>query len=258
VTQDFLVYWHRAGNSLAGLDAVARARRTLSVLDGRPVRHGVECDLKWTGSPPHLYLYHGPTGLERLSLVEARRREAAGEIVSLEAALDRPDAGEIDYMVEVKRGHGERRAAIAACVDAFVRRGLGDRLLLAASSLGVLEELRADHGANVNERSLKLSLALFVTHIFGDGRVLHVPKIGIWSGLRRGIVLGPEKLAAVDLVACVSPLAAGRPCPRPQTPIARSPEQVRRLAALGMRGAFAYFEPQPLTSASAADSDRGR
>ena len=72
---DFILFWHRAGNTPAGIDAVhAAASRTPAGLGGRTLAHGVELDLKWTGTGPLLYAYHGPTGRERLRESAARRR----------------------------------------------------------------------------------------------------------------------------------------------------------------------------------------
>lgn len=244
----FTIYWHRAGNTAAGVDAVHAARRASPPeIAGRPLRHGIEADLKWQpGSrvgAPHLYLYHGPTGLERLSLAEARRREAAGAIISVEALLARPDAAEIDYMIEIKRGRGDRAEALAACVDAFARRGIRDRLLFASSSIATLEDLARAHP--------DVPRLLFVSHLGKDGRrALHIPKIDVLRGLLRGPWI---RVAGLDGAAsAISPLGLfGRtaiPAEVRQFPRTTGVEETVAMLRAGMAGAFAYFEPTPLAS----------
>jgi hypothetical protein len=244
----FVVFWHRAGNSRAGIQGVQEARRlSPPEAQGRPIRHGVECDLKWTaGARPghlHLYLHHGPTGRERLSPAEAWRREEAGRLISLDAALALPEADALDYMVEVKRGHGPRAEAIAACVEAFARRGLTRRLLLAASSLPILEEARRGHP--------DVPRCLFVSRMLASGRVFHVPKVEVLGGLARGIILGPRALRRVHAVSSLGPFKSRRRGPRDhpvEIPCVSSLAAIQKSLAAGDAGVFAYARPTAVTS----------
>ncbi len=248
----FTLWWHRAGNSAKGIDAVVHAARedSAAAIAGRRVRHGVECDLKWTPGAhaqgaPLLYLHHGPTGLERLSRAEVERRAAEGELLLLGDALARPGAAELAWMVELKRGHGPTAAAVSACVAAFDRHEARSRLLFASSSLAVLEEVRAAHA--------DVRTGLFVSWIFRDGRVLQVPKVEVASALRRGLVHRAESLAAVvDLVICTNPLAAGRALPTgtAQAPIARSLSSAHTFAKAGLSGAFTWFPPSAVSGSA--------
>ena len=215
---------------------------------GRPVRHGVECDLKWTmpagRGDLHLYLHHGPTGRERLGRGEVRRREAAGRLISLEAALDLPDAGALDYMVEVKRGHGPRAEAVSACVEAFERRGLSRRLLLAASSLPILEEAGRLHP--------DVPRCLFVSRVFPGGRALHVPKVEVLRGIASGIVLGPRALSRIDAISSLGPLKSRRRRPRGrpiEIPCVSSLASICASLAAGDAGVFAYTRPVAVVTA---------
>ena len=245
----FTLWWHRAGNNAKGIEAVLHAAREdeAATVSGRPVRHGVECDLKWTPDAhaqgaPLLYLHHGPTGLERLSRAQVERRAAAGEVLLLGDALARPGAAELAWMVELKRGHGPTAAAVSACVATFDRHEARSRLLFASSSLAVLQGVREAHP--------DVQTGLFVSWIFRDGRVLQVPKVELTSGLRRGLVHRAESLApVVDLVICTNPLAAGRALPAgiAQAPIARSLQTVRAFAEAGISGAFTWFPPCALS-----------
>ena len=244
----FVVFWHRAGNSRAGIEAVQDARaRSSPDADGRLLRHGVECDLKWTvrpgGGALHLYLHHGPTGRERLDPGEVRRHEAHGRSISLETALDLPGAEALDYMVEVKRGHGPRAEGVGRCVEAFERRGLARRLLLAASSLPILEEARRAHP--------EVPRCLFVSRLFRGGRALHVPKVEVLRGIASGILLGPRALSGIDAISSLGPLRSRRCGPRDgpvEIPRVDSLAAIRASIAAGDAGAFAYARPAAITA----------
>ena len=233
----FTIYWHRAGNSVAGIQAAIRAARNTRTVAGRPLLHGVEADLKWAlhNGSPLLYLHHGLTGLGRLSAATVAKRAAQGALLQLDAALNLPGATALHWMVEVKRGHGSQLDAIWACVALFRTQGALDRLLFASSALPVLSDIRAAHP--------QVQTGLFVGWTFRDGRVLHVPKVQLRRARRDGAVLDPNTLSQVDLFIPTNPLAAGRSGPRPQAPLARSWRDLERFAAAGLAGAFAYFEP---------------
>ena len=233
----FTVYWHRAGNSAAGIESVVRAARTPGTVAGRPLRHGVECDLKWTvhDGAPLLYLHHGLTGLGRLAAAAVARRSQSGDLLRLDAALMLPGVSSLFWMVEVKRGHGPQQQALRACVDLFRSHGAQDRLLFASSALPVLSDLRQAHP--------DVQTGLFVGWTFRDGRVLHVPKVQLRRARHLGAALDPDTLTEVDLFIPTNPLVAGRAGPRPQAPLARSWRDVERFAAAGLAGAFAYFQP---------------
>jgi len=240
----FLVLWHRAGNDVAGIRAAARvARDGRLTLAGRPLRHGVECDLKWAedaaqGGAPFLYLWHGPTGRERHSLEEARRRAGDGRVLALDDALALPEAQELDFMVEVKAGHGSQDRALQATGEAFRAKGLAHRLLFAASSLPILEDAR--------RLVPDAATLLFATHVTAGGRALHVPKVDVLRGLRRGLLVGRQDLGAVDALSPLGPfgrartLGAGGPASIPR---AGSWDEAEGYAKAGLRGAFTYWEP---------------
>ncbi len=233
----FTLYWHRAGNKPSGIEAVVRAARTPRTVAGRPLRHGVECDLKWAehDGAPLLYLHHGLTGLRRLPTDDVLLRVARGEVSRLDASLALPGAAGLLWMVEVKRGHGPQQEALRACVELFRSQSAVDRLLFASSALPVLADLRAAHPG--------VGTGLFVGWTFRDGRALQVPKLGVRRALRQGVLLDAAALVDVDLLIPTHPLTAGRASPKPQAPLARRWKDVERFAAAGLAGAFAYFDP---------------
>jgi hypothetical protein len=152
-----------------------------------------------------------------------------------------PGADLLDYMVEVKRGHGPRAEAVAACVEAFERRGLTARLLLAASSLPILEEACRSHP--------HVPRCLFVSRRLPGGRVLHLPKVDVLRGLARGLVLGPRALTGVDAVSSLGPLGSRRRGPRDgpvEIPCVCSLSGLRASIVAGDAAAFAYTRPAAL------------
>ncbi|MCO5166945.1 MAG: hypothetical protein M9894_11330 [Planctomycetes bacterium] len=130
----FALFWHRHGNTLAGVDAVrAAAARGPATLAGRALAHGVELDLKWAGAL--LYAWHGPTGRERLGPARVRRWAAADRLALVDDAyLER--ARDLPLLVELKAGVGPVERALEALADLATRRPAG--LWLAASSLDLL------------------------------------------------------------------------------------------------------------------------
>lgn len=133
----FDLFWHRLGNAPAGVAAV-QALGQGATLAGRPVRHGLELDLKWArerGGALLLYAWHGPTGRERLSASRARRWAGDGRLLLLDALLDR--AADLPLLLELKTGDGPPEAALEALAGALERR-CARRALVAASSLDLL------------------------------------------------------------------------------------------------------------------------
>lgn len=135
----FDLFWHRLGNTPAGVEAVlGLAGRAPVALARRPVRHGLELDLKWAREQDGallLYAWHGPTGRERLSASRARRWAKDGRLLLLDALLDR--AADLPLLLELKVGDGPPEVALEALAAALERR-CARRALVAASSLDLL------------------------------------------------------------------------------------------------------------------------
>ncbi len=174
----FDLFWHRLGNSPAGVEAVlAFAPATFA---GRPVRHGLELDLKWAveaGGSPLLYAWHGPTGRERLSASRARRWAGEGRLLLLDALLER--AADLPLLLELKCGDGPPEAALAA-LAAALERCCARRALVAASSLELLA---------VAARVLPATPRVLFAAPAGADRVHHRPTTyTVQSLVRHGVV----------------------------------------------------------------------
>lgn len=251
--EEFVLYWHRRGNDRAGLAAVhaARERATATqTLAGRPVAHGVELDLKWTADGL-LYAHHGPTGRERLSPVEVRRRAAAGDGAALiDDLLDHDAARDLRYLVELKRGDGDPGPAIEAFARAVEARGLSARAWLASSSLLLLR-----HAA---ERAPALPRVLFADPPGQDGVVPHRPTVYIRESLRAFGASTRLPPGLVTHVCAIGLLARGADVHARRAAEARAhglgylpgrvsaPDVAAALAAQGAPGAFMYSAPAPL------------
>ncbi len=249
----FLALWHRAGNSARGMAAVQAARRaSLASLADRPLRHGVELDLKWTrdGGRLLLYFHHGPTGREVLDAGAARRAAAAGRALLLPALLDLPEAEALHYLVELKQGHGPPAEALRELRRAFEARGLARRTWFAASSLELLS-----CAAEVWPGAQRV---LFGRPLAGSARVLHAPTTRTWRGLR---AFGPAPRLAPGLVDVLCPIGLVHKSPRRHRGLAAAarareaaylPGRVTRLSDLqrlardGHAGAFLYAAPAAL------------
>jgi hypothetical protein len=244
----FVLFWHRQGNDLSRVDALHTARRAgPAVLAGRPLAHGVELDLKWT-SDGLLYAHHGPTGRERLTAATARRRAAVKDdgVVLIDDLLSAPDAGELHYLIELKRGEGDPAAALGSLARVVEERGLGDRAWIAASSLLLLRVAA--------ERAPALPRVLFADAPAADGSVAHRPTTYIRESLRE-YGLSPIPPAGLVTHVCTIGLVA-----RPAAIHARRAEAARAhglgylpgrvttpglldaLAAQGAPGAFVYMD----------------
>ena len=117
------------------------------------------------------------------------------------------------------------------------------RLLLAASSLPILEEARRSHP--------DVPRCLFVSRVFPGGRALHVPKVEVLRGISRGIVLGPRALRGIDAISSLGPLKSRRGGPRErpvEIPCVGSLAGIHASIAAGDAGAFAYAHPAAVAS----------
>ncbi len=165
----FTLYWHRAGNSAAGVAAVLSARRHgLEELAGRTLRHGLELDLKWASARggPILYAHHGLTGRERLQATTVIGRAASGKLMLLEGLWDRPAVRSLHFLVELKCGDCRPEEPIARLAYLIQRHGLAGRTHLASSSLKLL-----DTAARI---APEIPRVLFAGPRLG-GRLMHVP-----------------------------------------------------------------------------------
>ncbi len=199
----FALYWHRYGNTRAGVEAVHdAAARAPATLAGRPVAHGVELDLKWANTPrgPLLYAWHGPTGRERLGADRARRWAAQGRVALLEELLDDERAHDLRWLVELKNGDGPPAPALAAFADLARRAGLSGRVWLAASSLLLLGVAR--------EVAPELPRVLFGWPAPG-GRVWHRPTTRTLASLAERGLAPTLTTGELDLLCPIGLLPAG-------------------------------------------------
>lgn len=232
------------GNGLARLDAV----RALgpATLAGRPVRHGVELDLKWTADGL-LYAYHGPTGRELLSSRAARARARGDGAALLDELLARDGAAELGWLVELKRGAGPPGPALEALARAVERAGLAGRAWLAASSLLLLRVAA--------ERAPALPRVLFADPPGPDGRLLHRPTTCIRESLAAfGLSVRPpaglvQHVCTIGLRERGAEVHAARAAAAAAHGLGYLPGRVSRretleaLAAAGAPGAFVYADP---------------
>lgn len=198
----FALFWHRHGNTPAGVEAVhAAAARGPRALAGRAVAHGVELDLKWAATPsgPLLYAWHGPTGRERLDAGRVRRRAAQGRVALLEALLTDPRARDLRWLIELKTGHGPPAAALAATGDLVRRAGLAGQVWVAASSLLLLRTARQVAPA--------LPRVLFGAAAPG-GRCWHRPTTHTLASLAAHGLMPPLAPGEVDLLCPLGLLPA--------------------------------------------------
>ena len=193
VPDELVLFWHGAGNHEERLEAVLAQPEERF---GRRLRHAVECDLKWDldDEEPLLFLHHGSTGLSRPAAPAVRDRG----VMTPERLFGRRGAERLDYMVEIKTGRGPRRRAIARFLEIVRTRGLDDRVMVAASSLPLVRELRREHPG--------LLLGLFVVDALEGGRVLNVPFVDLPRSLGAAGRLGRADLGGVDLVIGAGPI----------------------------------------------------
>jgi len=244
----FTLFWHRLGNDRRGVAAVVAARAAgPATLAGRPLRHGLELDLKWTddGGRPLLYGYHGPTGRQVLGPAAARRRA-----LPLEALFALPGAIELSYLIELKRGHGPAEAALERLAALLAAAGVAERTWLAASSLALLDAA----AAILPDRPR----VLFGSPFGAGDRVLHKPTTRIRASLAAA-GLAPRLTAGRVQLLC--PIGLRERALARHRALARAarargldylPGRVVRapllagLAAEGLPGAFVYSEPERL------------
>ncbi len=115
------VVHHRKLNSQEGLEGI------LPALDAYPeYLHVAEGDLCWAqdGDDLLLYMHHPDAVYDTLSPAQLRERADAGELWTLERALDARYDGLL-FVVELKTGRGSRDAAIQAAVQQLQARRPG-------------------------------------------------------------------------------------------------------------------------------------
>ena len=220
-----VAFEHRAGNDPTRLEALRRL--PLATVGGRGVLAGVEGDLKWLGE--RFYLFHGPTGLERLGSVAAIDRERRG---GRAAWLEELAEAGVPVLLELKHVP-DAPDHLGQTLD---RLDLASRARLAGSSMACLDAVRG----------LGLPLVLFSPGL-ARGRALHLPRVGVGRALRHGVTV---PASSVHRIANTNVLSADRSSTLQRWAGAlgarwmpgafRRPATLERVVALGADEVFPY------------------
>jgi hypothetical protein len=201
--EDFILFWHRLGNSRDGIRAGAAWLIPRHLREcGRRIHVGVEGDLKWSKTSRGFvfYFYHGRTGLDLVR--DANQISSLRESGLLLPLFDIPSIdtdGRLLHLLEIKAGEGPFAASIPALAEAIVSIGLAGRVVFASSSLSHLQDLKAALPGGC--RTMLFSQACLGGHAF-----LHLPKVDLRRNLRRGLFLRVDDLEYVDMVCNTGPL----------------------------------------------------
>jgi hypothetical protein len=251
LSQGFVLFWHRYGNTRAGVDTVRRLAQNQRELCGQRIEQGVELDLKWAAADGAslLYAYHGPTGRQRLSAKAALRQSEAGAVMTLESLFAHPQARALHYLVEIKCGVGSPLAALRALGALVDRFELGDRVRLAASSLSML--------VAAQDAAPALRRILFGRSV-GDDAILHKPTTYIRQSLwQHGLLVRARN----DTIQDLCPLGLFPASARAHAQAAADAQArglgylagrvtteatLRALAGSGHTAAFVYGRPEKL------------